>query len=182
MGCLKCNVYLIGFMGVGKTTVGRRLARELGVAAIDVDAYMHRRFGKDAMGLFRQRGERGLRRAEAKALAECSTMGPAIISCGEGIVVLAENRALMRDNGYVVWLESSAEASMGRIRSMRTRPLLARGCDVGDLWKQRRPLYRKASHVKVDVEGKSTPHAVEDIVAALKQAGVYEDDENKGAS
>lgn len=174
MGLLKQNVFLVGFMGVGKTTVGRRLARDLGVAFIDVDAYLHRRYGKDATSLFKQRGEAGLRRAETKALAECADMGPAVISCGEGIVASQRARELLRTRGCAVWLESSAEASLARIKNLRTRPLLAQGCDTDKLWAARRPLYEEVSIARVCVADISTGQAARAIETVLKEAGVYD--------
>lgn len=173
MGLLKQNVFLVGFMGVGKTTVGRRLARDLGVPFIDVDAYLHRKHGRDATSLFKQRGESGLRRAEAKALAECADMGPAVISCGEGIVASDRARELLRTRGSAIWLESSAEASLARIRNLRTRPLLAQGCDTDKLWEARRPLYEEVSVARVCVADISTGQAARAIEDVLKESGVY---------
>lgn len=173
MGRLTRNVFLVGFMGVGKTTVARRLARDLGVASIDVDAYLQRKHGRDANRLYKQRGEQGLRRAEMKALAECAALGPAVISCGEGIVALPENRRLIAEKGFAVLLESSAEASVARIRSLRTRPLLAHGCDTEALWDERKPLYDEVAQVRIDVSEKGTAAAAAAIAAALKQRGVY---------
>ena len=173
MGTLTKNVFLIGFMGVGKTTLARRLARDLGVASIDVDAYLHRKHGKDANQLFKQRGERGLRRLEAAALAECCAMGPAIVSCGEGVVALPANRKLIVEEGFAVLLESSMEGSLARVRSLRTRPLLANGCDTDKLWRERKPLYDEVARVRIDVRGKGTAAVAAEVTAVLKREGVY---------
>lgn len=173
VGSLSCNVFLIGFMGVGKTTVARRLARDLGVASIDVDAYLHRKHGRDANQLCRQQGERALRRLEADALVECAAMGPAVISCGEGIVALPENRALLAREGYVVLLESSAARSLARIKSLRTRPLLAQGCDTDRLWNERKPLYDKVANTTIDVRGKSTSAVADELERLLRTEGIY---------
>ncbi|MDO4442589.1 MAG: shikimate kinase, partial [Slackia sp.] len=147
VGALTKNVFLVGFMGVGKTTVARRLARDLGVAAIDVDAYLHRKYGRDANQLFKQRGEKGLRRLEAEALAECAAMGPAVVSCGEGIVALPANRRILAEEGFSVLLESSMEGSLARVRSLRTRPLLAHGYDTDKLWRERKPFNDEVARV-----------------------------------
>ena len=167
------NVFLIGFMGVSKTTVARRLARDLGVASIDVDAYLHRKHGKDANQLYKQRGEKGLRRMEANALAECSSMGPAVISCGEGIVVSPKNRKLIAEEGFAVLLESSMEGSLSRVRSLRTRPLLASGCDTDQLWRERKPLYDQVAQAHIDVRDKSTAAVAAEVTAILKREGIY---------
>lgn len=173
MGHLEQNVFLVGFMGVGKTTVARRIARDLGVVAIDVDAYLARKHGKDATQLFKQRGEKGLRRLETRALAECANMGPAIISCGEGIVASPASRAILMKDGFAVLLESSEETSLGRIRSLRTRPLLAQGCDTTDLWNERKPLYEEVARAKVNVQGKSTAAVAASVAKVLSSEGVY---------
>ena len=173
MGTLTKNVFLVGFMGVGKTTVARRLARDLGVASIDVDAYLHRKYGKDANQLFKQRGEKGLRRLESAALAECASMGPAVISCGEGIVALAANRKAISEKGFAVLLESSMEGSLARVRRLRTRPLLAHGCDTDKLWRERKPLYDEVARARIDVRGKATAAVAAEVAAVLKKEGVY---------
>lgn len=173
MGTLSRNIFLVGFMGVGKTTVARRLARDLGVAAIDVDSYLQRKCGKDANQLFKQRGEKELRRAESRAFVECCAMGPAVISCGEGIVVSPDNRAVLRQEGFTVLLESSAEGSLARVRSYKTRPLLASGCDTDKLWDDRKPLYEEVADVVVDVEDKSTGAVAQEIADILKTEGAY---------
>lgn len=176
MGRLQKNVFLVGYMGVGKTTVARRLARDLGVAAIDVDAYLQRKHGRDANRLYRQRGEAGLRRAEAKALTECAALGPAVISCGEGIVELPENREFIKNQGFAVLLESSIENSLSRIKSLRTRPLLAQGCDAQTLWDERKPLYDEVAQLHMDVNQKSTAAISAEIAAELKRCGIYTSD------
>lgn len=173
MAALKKNVFLVGFMGVGKTTVARRLARDLGVASIDVDAYLHRKHGKDANQLFKQRGEKGLRKLESYALAECAAMGPAVISCGEGIVACARNRSLIAEEGFAVLLESSMEGSLARVRSLRTRPLLAHGCDTDKLWRERKPLYDEVARARIDVSDKSTAAVAAEVADVLKKAGIY---------
>lgn len=173
MGTLKKNVFLVGFMGVGKTTVARRLARNLRVTAIDVDSYLQRRYGLDASELFEHHGEEGLRALEADALRDCAAMGPAIISCGEGVVALEENRKLLASQGLTVLLESSAEESLERIRSLRTRPLLARGCNADDLWNQRKPYYDEVAHATVDVAQMSTAAAVDRLESILVEQGAY---------
>lgn len=178
MGVLKQNVFLVGYMGVGKTTVARRLARDLGVAAIDVDSFLQRKHGRDANRLFKQRGEKWLRCAEAKALSECAALGPAVISCGEGIVALPENRELLKTQGFTVLLESSMEGSLSRIKSMRTRPLLAQGCDTQALWDERKPLYDEVAQAHVDVSNKGTAAAAAAITVELKQRGIYISDES----
>ena len=179
VGKLVKNIFLVGFMGVGKTTVARRLARDLRVTAIDVDSYLQRKHSLDVADLFAERGEEALRALEAEALRECAAMGPAIISCGEGVVALEENRALLAHEGLTVLLESSAEESLDRIRSLRTRPLLVQGCNADDLWNQRKPYYDEVAHATVDVAQMSTAAAVDRLESILVEQGAYIPEENE---
>ena len=100
-------------------------------------------------------------------------MGPAVISCGEGIVVAPKNRGLLRNEGFTVLLESSAEGSLARVRSYKTRPLLASGCDTDKLWDDRKPLYEEVADVIVDVREKGTACVAHEIAEILKAEGVY---------
>ena len=100
-------------------------------------------------------------------------MGPAVISCGEGIVALAANRKAISEKGFAVLLESSMEGSLARVRSLRTRPLLAHGCDTDKLWRERKPLYDEVARVRIDVRGKATAAVAAEVAAVLKKEGVY---------
>ena len=95
MPTLKTNVFLVGIMGVGKTTIARRLARMLGVAAVDVDSYMRNMYHRDSSRLFKDMGEEKFRACEVHALAACADLGPAIVSCSEGAVATPEGRRIL---------------------------------------------------------------------------------------
>ena len=174
VGVLKKNVFLVGFMGVGKTTVARRMARDMGVACVDVDAYLERKHGKSAAELFGDVGEQRLRELEYEALSECADMGPCVISCGEGIVAYPKSRALLKRRGFAVMLESSEATSLGRIHNLSTRPLLAHDCDIEGLWEARKPLYEEVARAKINVQGRSTGSVAGFIAKVLARAGVYE--------
>lgn len=173
MGVLKKNVFLVGFMGVGKTTVARRMARDMGVACVDVDAYLERKHGKSASEIFGEQGELSLRRLEFEALSECIEMGPAIISCGEGIVAYEKSRNALKRQGFAVMLESSEATSLGRIRNLSTRPLLAHECDIEGLWERRKPLYEEVARAKINVQNRSTGSVADFVAKVLARAGVY---------
>ena len=155
VGTLKKNVFLVGFMGVGKTTVARRMARDMGVACVDVDAFLERKHGKSAAELFGELGEDALRELEYEALVECANMGPSLISCGEGIVAFDKSRELLKRRGFAVMLESSEATSLGRIHNLSTRPLLAHDCDI---------------------EGRSTGSVAGFVAKVLARAGGYTPD------
>lgn len=169
------NVFLIGVMGAGKTTVARRLARDLHVASVDVDAYIKRKHGANPTELFRTMGEGPFRNAEAQALKECAAMGPAIISCGEGVVVMPQSRTLLRDQGFTVLIDAPSKYALSRIHNLSTRPLIAHGHDPKAVMEGRRPLYEKVAHVTVCTQGKSTSCIAAEIAQILKDQGVYRD-------
>ena len=160
VGTLKKNVFLVGFMGVGKTTVARRMARDMGVACVDVDAFLERKHGRSAAELFGEFGEDVLRELEYEALVECTNMGHSLISCGEGIVAFDKSRELLTRRGFAVMLESSEATSLGRIHNLSTRPLLAHDCDIEGLWEQ----------------GRSTGSVADFVAKVLARAGVYTPD------
>jgi shikimate kinase len=167
------NVFLIGVMGAGKTTIARRLARDLHVASIDVDAYLKRKHGANPTELFKSMGEGPFRDAEAQALKECADMGPAIISCGEGIVVMPQSRILLRDEGFTVLIDAPSKYALSRIHNLSTRPLIAHGHDPKAVMDGRRPLYEKVAHATVSTRGKSTPAIAAEVAKILKSEGVY---------
>jgi shikimate kinase len=117
------NVALTGFMGAGKTTTGRRLAKLLGLAFIDTDAEIERRHGP-IDEIFTGQGEPQFRRLEAEVIAELSRAGPHVMAVGGGAVLDARNRNQLRRGGVIVHLAVSPQAAWRRVSHRRHRPLL----------------------------------------------------------
>ena len=110
------NVFFVGFMGAGKSTVARKVARSCGVASLDMDKYIERSGGRTIPEIFDEGGEEAFRRIETDTLRElCGKDGGMLISCGGGIVKSEENRQLLRDGGVVVHLMVDADESAARI-------------------------------------------------------------------
>ncbi len=118
------NLILIGFMGTGKTTIGMRVARSLGFRFVDTDRLVVKMAGKSIPTIFSESGEEAFRALETEALRSCVGSSRLVISTGGGIVTREENRALLKQAGYVIWLRASPEAIYERIRRSRNRPLL----------------------------------------------------------
>jgi shikimate kinase len=166
------NIFLIGMMGAGKTTVGRALARRLDLEFVDSDRLLVERTGVPVATIFEIEGEAGFRRREAAALAELAQGSGRVVATGGGMVLAAENRALMRAHGTVVYLRARLESLWERTRHDSSRPLLATAdprATLAALLEFRDPLYREAAHVIVDTGSQSASTLVSRVVAALQR-------------
>ena len=109
---LQKSVFFVGFMGAGKTSVARKLARNAGIAAIDMDTYIERRCDMKVKEVFARMGEAGFRAIETDVLRELATGEPQLVSSGGGVVLAPENRRILIDEGFVVYLQvTAAEAA-----------------------------------------------------------------------
>lgn len=166
------NVFLIGPMGAGKSTIGKMLAKALGRDFCDSDKEIERRTGVSIPMIFDYEGEAGFRRREAEVLARLAEQEAAVIATGGGAVILAENRELMRRRGFVVYLKCSVEKQMERTHKDTNRPLLQTDDPrqrLRDLFAQRDPLYSETADLVVDTGALSGQAAVKRIVGALQR-------------
>ena len=146
-------IVLIGFMGAGKSSVGRTLAGITGLPRFDTDEMVAARFGATISEIFEQHGEAAFRDAETEALRELSAKAQAVIVTGGGIVTRPENIDLLRALGNVVFLAANEETLFRRISRRATRPLLQTEnprATVTALLEKRMPLYRSAADVEID--------------------------------
>jgi len=138
------NLILVGPMGAGKTTIGRRLARTFGLAFVDLDEALEAQTGASVGLIFELEGEAGFRARESAMLAELCARHDQLIATGGGSVLDPANRALMRAHGYVVYLPVGVAQQLARLERDRKRPLLRapdREQRLRDLASQREPLY-----------------------------------------
>jgi shikimate kinase len=117
------NIVLIGFMGSGKSSIGRLVAGRLGFQFVDTDAVVWSARDRDP-GIFAQHGEAHFRELETAALESMARARPCVISTGGGVIVRERNRALLRELGFVVWLTASEEVIFERVSRNARRPLL----------------------------------------------------------
>lgn len=167
------NVFLVGMMGAGKTTIGRALAARLRLEFIDSDKVLVERTGVPVATIFEIEGEAGFRRRESSVLAELAERGDCVVATGGGVIIDPANRALMRRAGTVVYLRARLESLWERTRHDTTRPLLATADPRGTLARlleERDPLYREAAHLVVDTGAQSASTLVGRVVAALRAA------------
>lgn len=154
-------VALIGMMGSGKTTVGRRLARALDRPFVDADDELVRRTGRSVRQWFEQAGEDAFRAAEAELLADLlAAPGPAVIACGGGAVVTPSNREVLRRRARVVWLRAGAPFLVSRARRRDHRPLLDGDAEatIQRLVAERSVLYDEVADHVLDVEPYHSAH------------------------
>ena len=147
------NIYLVGLMVAGKTTVGRQLARRLGRAFLDSDHEIVERTGVPVSTIFEIEGEEGFRRREAQTIAELTTMPGIVLATGGGAVLNPENRRHLRASGWVVYLNVPPALLYERTRHDRNRPLLRVADPLGkleELYAIRDPLYRETAHFTVE--------------------------------
>ncbi len=164
------NIFLVGMMGAGKTTIGRALAQRLGREFVDTDRVLVERTGVPVATIFEIEGEAAFRRRESAVLAEFGAQGGGVISTGGGAVLTAENRELMRRHGTVIYLRARIEHLWERTRHDTSRPLLATPDPRGTLSKlliERDPLYREAAHLIVDTGAQSAAALVARVAGQL---------------
>ena len=166
------HVFLIGFMGAGKSTVARKLARSVGLSSVDMDIYLERREGKAIKEIFATSGEETFRAIETDVLKELIAKEPLIISCGGGIVTRPENRELLHENGFVINLNVDVMEASERISNKSSRPLFQDLEAAAALAAARRPLYEEASHITIDTAHKSVGAITYAVRSALEEEGI----------
>ncbi|MDP2167852.1 MAG: shikimate kinase [Thermodesulfovibrionales bacterium] len=160
------NIVLTGFMGTGKTEVGRELSRLLGFTLIDADEEIVKSEGMSINEIFARDGEPCFRDIETKTLKEISKRENVIVSTGGGAVLREENMAALRERGIIVWLTASPETILARTSNDSLRPLLQVQDPlkkIRELLEYRMPFYKKAD-ILLDTEGKSPLQVAGEII------------------
>lgn len=158
-------------MGSGKTAVGRRLARELGLPFHDADHEIEQRTGVDIPFIFDKEGEEGFRRREKEIIAELTGVPGIVLATGGGAVLDPDNRNRLTTHGTVVYLQTSVRQQLLRTRHGNRRPLLntERPADVLEaLMQEREPLYEVLADIVVNTDGRKVVAVAREILAKLK--------------
>lgn len=164
------SIFLLGYMGTGKTSVGRVLAEMLGLDVVDTDDVIVAKEGISINEIFAKHGEEYFRQVEARVVAELAEGEPVIISCGGGVPLREENRSIIKENGISVLLTASAETIYQRIKNDDQRPLLKDNMTVEhiqDMLNKRKAAYEEASIIVVDTENKSIGDICVEIMEEL---------------
>src|ERR1051325_7323946 len=162
------RIYLIGFMGAGKTSVGRRLAKKLGWKFLDLDEEIERTEKRQGADIFRENGEAYFRQLERNCLKRLSTApfaAKSIIALGGGTFLDPENRAIAEQTGLTVWLKVSFPTIAGRVKIDGTRPNFSSKDQAQSLYEDREPYYALAKlHVSAD---DGTPETIADEIIGV---------------
>ena len=170
---LERPVFLVGFMGAGKTSVARKLARMAGVASVDMDTYIERFEHKRVKDIFAEVGEEGFRAIEAQTLYELGMKkDPMVVSCGGGVVLRPENRRALSELGLVVYLSVTAVEAASRISDVSSRPLFGDLQNAQRVINERLPLYEEVADVTIDTVGRGSSSIAHEVFDILKEKGV----------
>ena len=170
MAKIDYNVFLIGFMGAGKSTIARNLVKELDMELIEMDETIVKQQGKSINEIFDQVGEDGFRDIESKLVLDIITEKNAIVSCGGGVVIRRENVENMKKNGKIIFLTATPETILERVKNGKDRPLLNGHMNVeyiSEMMEKRREMYENAADIKISTDGKTKGEITEEIIAKL---------------
>jgi len=167
------HVFLIGFMGAGKSTVARIVAARLDRPCVDLDDRIEVAAGRSIHEIFAEQGEPAFRELESAALATLASEPPSVVACGGGVVLSDENRALLGRMGFVVYLHVSAGETLARIGNDETRPLLSGpggALAATSLLEARESLYAAVADATVETVGRSAEQVATDVLTAIEGA------------
>lgn len=168
------HLVLVGMMGSGKSTIGKRVAKRLDRPFVDLDDAVEQRAGATVAEIFERDGEAAFRAAESRELSNAlASPQPSVIATGGGAVLAAQNRAAITSGAFTVWLRAEPTVLSGRVRGGNERPLLRGGSTartMAALLTEREPLYREVADEIVDVDTMSRERVVNRVVAALTDA------------
>ena len=166
------NIFLVGLMGAGKSTIGRHLAKTLEMEFVDSDHEIERRTGASIPLIFDVEGEAGFRQREKKIIDELTQRSGIVLATGGGAVLDPENRACLRERGKVIYLYATVDQLLARTAKDRNRPLLQTPDPRGrlqELLQARDALYREVADVVVDTGGRTARSAEKEILAKIRE-------------
>ena len=165
------NIFLIGSMGAGKSTIARRLAAALDKEFVDADRELEQRTGVDIPLIFELEGEAGFRKRESEMLATLVVRTGIVLASGGGVVLSAHNRALLAENGFVIYLDAPLDLLVARVTRDRHRPLMQTPdpkATMRELMHIRDPLYRESADMVVRSSHRSSRFVVREILQRIE--------------
>lgn len=171
------NIFLVGPMGVGKTTIGRMLSKDLGLKFFDSDQEIEKRAGADVSWIFDVEGEEGFRERETQVIDELTNMPGVLLATGGGSILRPVNRRLLQSRGVVIFLDTSIELQLKRTAKDKKRPLLQtdnREAVLTTLRAKRHPIYEEVADVTIFVGEGSSRRIVNGIVERLHEEALLD--------
>lgn len=166
------HIYLIGFMGCGKTSVSIAMNQLYGKNIVEVDDRIIAKEGRSINQIFAESGENYFRDLETEMLKGLADEDNIIVSCGGGMVLREENRRLMKENGVIIWLDATPETILDRVKDDDSRPNLKGKKNVKDieaLKNKRADAYAEAADIKVDTDGKTIREVAKEIYESVNR-------------
>lgn len=170
MSKLESTIYLIGFMGSGKSTIAALLREKLGCNLVEMDARIVEEQGMSINEIFAKFGEPHFRDIESELVKRIGEEGGTVVSCGGGVVVRSENTEVMKKAGKIVFLRATPETIYNRVKNSTDRPILNGHMNVeyiAELMEKRRALYEAAADLTIDTDGKSKDEICREVLRSL---------------
>lgn len=168
------NIFLIGFMGAGKSTIARELSKKLRRELVEMDERIVQEQGMSINEIFEQYGEDRFREIESQLILDLGDQKASVISCGGGVIVRPENVDYMKKSGKVVYLSANPETIYERVKNSTDRPILNGHMNVeyiAELMNQRRAKYHAAADIGVTTDDKSWEEICDEILERLAELG-----------
>lgn len=168
---LEEHIFLIGFMGVGKTSTSKQLSQKLKVRETDTDAMIVQQENRSIPEIFEQSGEPYFRQVETEMLDLLAEQNPSIVSCGGGMAMREENVAKMKSIGRVIFLTATPETIYERVKDSTNRPLLNGNMNIPyirELMEAREPKYKAAADIAIATDGQTPDQVADRIIQGLK--------------
>lgn len=165
------NIYLIGYMGTGKSTVAAHMAKQHSMEVLEMDQMIVEREGMSISDIFSKRGEDYFRDVETNLLIEIQSQENRVVSCGGGVVLREQNVAEMRKGGSIVLLSAKAETILERVKDDNSRPLLQGNKNlafINDMLEKRRPKYERAADIVIQTDGKQVSDICKEIFEQIE--------------
>ena len=165
------NIFLIGFMGAGKSSIAKELSKKLQMNIVEMDQRIVQEQGMSINEIFEKYGEDHFRDIESQLILDLGNTEPVIVSCGGGVVIRQENSQYMKKSGKVVFLTAKPETIFERVRYSKDRPILNGNMNVefiADLMAKRLPLYEAAADVVIQTDGKPLSVIADEIIKAVQ--------------
>lgn len=168
----KTPIFLVGMMGSWKSTIGKKLAEKTNLNFIDTDNEIEHKTSKLIIDIFKNDGESHFRKLESAVLNESAYIGNQIISTGGGVILLPENRSILKTKGYTIYLKASPKVLAGRIRNIGKRPLLDTDTSLvtqlETILIERKPFYNEVAHFALDTDAMTPEDATQAIIKHLR--------------